>query len=89
MNCKGHGKKQLCPTLRYYPTITLQELRKTMHLSGRTAEFCAEMNISMLYLWLYSGNPYLRFLWRAMDLNWKLGKILNRGHLTQIPTWYH
>jgi hypothetical protein len=74
----------MCPKQRYYLTITLQELRKTMNLSGRTAGFWAEMNISTLYLWTYSGNPYLKFLWRAMNLNGKLGKILNRSFNTKI-----
>jgi hypothetical protein len=32
----------------------------------------------------YSETPHLRFLWGAADLNKKLTKILNGGHLTMI-----
>jgi hypothetical protein len=43
MNWKEYGKKQSSPDLRYYPSICLEGLRKTMKNSVRIASLHAKI----------------------------------------------
>jgi hypothetical protein len=44
MNWKGCGRKWLWPNLRYYPSVCLEELRKTMKTSVKIPSVWAKIS---------------------------------------------